>query len=162
MAADGHGGRPPPSVFFDLHNKHAQVAYVDLLACRPMPRPSPIRDALRTLFLRPEHRAWSLDELVARVRTLVGSGDYSTVFRAVAVFERDGLIERVDLGDGLARYETRRSHHEHVRCDRCGVVAEVPGCALGAVGKQVEASTGFRLSGHTLVFSGLCPSCSGG
>ena len=125
-----------------------------------MPRPSPIRDALQTIFRLPEHRAWSLDELVERVRTLIGAGDYSTVFRAVAVFEREGLVDRVDLGDGLARYESHGTHHEHVRCDRCGRVAEVPGCAIETVGREIEASTGYRLSGHRLVFTGLCPDCA--
>ncbi|MGH7777278.1 MAG: Fur family transcriptional regulator [Candidatus Dormibacterales bacterium] len=125
-----------------------------------MPRPSPVRDALKTLFLKPEHQAWSLEELVERVRGQIGAGDYSTVFRAVAVFEREGLIERVDLGDGLARYEARRNHHEHVRCDDCGRVAEVPGCALESAGQEIEATTGFRLRGHSLVFSGVCPDCA--
>ncbi len=125
-----------------------------------MPRPSPVRDALKTILLKPEHRAWSLEELVERVRALIGAGDYSTVFRAVGVFEQEGFLERVDLGDGLARYETRRSHHEHVRCDSCGRVAEVPGCLLETVGKEIEANTGYRLRGHSLVFSGTCPDCS--
>lgn len=119
-----------------------------------------MRDALRTIFLQPEHQAWTLDELVDGVRSAIGSGDYSTVFRAVGVFEQEGLIDRVDLGDGLARYETRRGHHEHVRCDTCGRVAEVPGCALETVGREIEAATGFRLKGHSLVFSGTCPDCA--
>lgn len=119
-----------------------------------------MRDALRTIFLQPEHQAWTLDELVDGVRSAIGSGDYSTVFRAVAVFEQEGLIDRIDLGDGLARYETRRGHHEHVRCDTCGRVAEVPGCALETVGREIEAATGFRLKGHSLVFSGTCPDCA--
>lgn len=125
-----------------------------------MPRPSPVRDTLRAIFSAPEHQALSLDELVESVRARIGTGDYSTVFRAVAVFEGEGLIERVDLGDGLARYEARRSHHEHVRCDHCGRVAEVPGCALESVGREVEATTGFRLRGHSLVFTGTCPECA--
>lgn len=125
-----------------------------------MPRPSPVRDALRELFSRPQHRAWSLDELVEDVRSSLGSGDYSTVFRAVATFEADGVVDKVDLGDGLARYEAHRDHHEHVRCQRCGRVAAVPGCALEAVGSEIESSTGFRLIGHNLVFAGLCPQCA--
>jgi Fur family ferric uptake transcriptional regulator len=126
-----------------------------------MPRPSPVRDAIRTVFLQPEHQALSLEELVDRVRGRLGSGDYSTVFRAVGVLEVEGLIERVDLGDGLARYEARRSHHEHVRCVECGRVAAVPGCVLESAGKEIEASTGYRLRGHSLVFAGVCPDCGG-
>ena len=126
-----------------------------------MPRPSPVRDALRAIFERREHRAWSLDELLAEVRSRIGTGDYSSVFRAVAVLEEQGLVERVELGDGLSRYEARGAHHEHVRCDECGRVAEVPGCVIDDAAKEIEASTGYRLLGHTLVFSGLCPECAG-
>lgn len=125
-----------------------------------MPRPSPVRDALREIFARPGHGAWTLEELLAGVRSGVGAGDYSTVFRAVTVLEAEGVVQRVDLGDGLSRYEARGAHHEHVRCDRCGRVAEVPGCAVDEAAKEIEAATGFRLSGHTLVFSGLCPDCA--
>jgi len=127
-----------------------------------MPRPSPIRDALRQVLSVPEHRAWSLDELLERVRATVGAGDYSTVFRAVAALEGQGLIQRVDLGDGLSRYEARREHHEHVRCDSCGRVAEVPGCVVEGATREIEASTGYRVAGHSLVFSGLCPVCAAG
>ena len=125
-----------------------------------MPRPSPVRDALREVFERPEHRTWSLEELVGEVHQRIGAGDYSTVFRAVGVLEEQGSIQRVELGDGLARYEARGAHHEHVRCERCGQVAEVPGCVLTDAAQAIEASTGFQLRGHSLVFSGVCPQCA--
>ena len=125
-----------------------------------MPRPSPVRDALREVFASQDHEALTLDELLERVRARVGAGDYSTVFRAVAVLEGEGLLERVDLGDGLSRYESRRGHHEHVRCDSCGRVEEVPGCVVEEAAREVEARTGFRLGGHSLVFTGVCPDCA--
>lgn len=125
-----------------------------------MPRPSPVRDELERVFAARDHRTWSLDELVERVRSRVGGGDYSTVFRAVGVLERKGQIQRIDLADGLSHYEARRDHHEHVRCDSCGRVAEVEGCAVEAAAREIERSTGYRLTSHSLVFSGLCPECA--
>jgi Fe2+ or Zn2+ uptake regulation protein len=125
-----------------------------------VPRPSPVRDQLRRILAGPEHRAWSLEELLERVRFSLGSGDYSTVFRAVGALESEGAIQRVDLGDGLSRFEARREHHEHVRCDACGRVAEVPGCVVEDATREIEASTGYRVAGHSLVFSGLCPDCA--
>jgi Fe2+ or Zn2+ uptake regulation protein len=124
-----------------------------------MPRPSPVRDVLREVFSSQDHRAWSLDELLERVRSTIGSGDYSTVFRAVGVLEAEGVIQAVNLGDGLSRYEAQRDHHEHVRCDTCGRVAEVAGCVLEGAAKEIEESTGYRVRGHSLVFSGVCPEC---
>jgi Fe2+ or Zn2+ uptake regulation protein len=125
-----------------------------------MPRPSPVRDALERVFAGHDHRTWSLEELVDRVRETVGGGDFSTVFRAVGVLEKKGQIQRVDLGDGLSRYEARRDHHEHVRCDSCGRVAEVQGCAVAGAAREIERVTGYLLTSHSLVFSGLCPDCA--
>lgn len=126
-----------------------------------MPRPSPVRDALREIFAGEEHQTPSLEELLERVRSAIGAGDYSTVFRAAAVLEREGVIQRVDLGDGLARYESRREHHEHIRCERCGRVAALAGCAVENAAREIEASTGYRLEGHSIVFTGTCPECAG-
>jgi Fe2+ or Zn2+ uptake regulation protein len=74
--------------------------------------------------------------------------------------ERDGIIRRIDLGDGKAYYESGADHHEHVRCETCGRVAEVPGCVLEDATSGVQSSTGFVVTSHHLVFSGLCPNCS--
>jgi Fe2+ or Zn2+ uptake regulation protein len=125
-----------------------------------VPRPSPVRDALEDVFSSHDHQAWSLEELVERVRSTIGAGDYSTVFRAVGVLEGKGLIQRIDLGDGLSRYEARRDHHEHVRCDVCGRVAEVRGCVVEGAAREIERTTGYRLTSHSLVFSGVCPECA--
>lgn len=125
-----------------------------------MPRPSPVRDALREIFASSEHQTWSLDELRDHVRLMIGTGDYSTIFRAANVLESEGLIQRVDLGDGLSRYEALRDHHEHIRCDNCGRVTELPGCVVEDTFKEIEQSTGYRLRGHRLVLSGLCPDCA--
>lgn len=125
-----------------------------------MPRPSPVRDSLEEIFSRHEHQAWSLEELVERVHSKLGAGDYSTVFRAVGVLEGKGVVQRIDLGDGLSRYEARRDHHEHVRCDVCGRVAEVEGCVVEGATREIERTTGYRLTSHSLVFSGVCPECA--
>ncbi len=101
-----------------------------------------------------------------RLRELVAAAgvraDFSSVYRAVLRLEQEGDVVRVDLGDGVSRFEGAGSHHEHVKCDRCGAVAAVPGCLLGSVADLVMASTGFELSQHSLVLSGTCSGCRGG
>ena len=102
---------------------------------------------------------WSIDELHAAVVKVLGAADYSTVFRAVSGLERDGLINRIDLGDGKVHYELTDEHHEHIRCDSCGRVVEVPGCVLEDATSAVTSSTGFKVMSHQLLFSGVCPAC---
>jgi len=57
--------------------------------------------------------------------------------------EREGLVNRIDLGDGKVHYELSHEHHEHIRCEGCGRVAEVPGCVLEDAAAAVRNSTGF-------------------
>jgi len=125
-----------------------------------MPRPSPISDAVRRLFDRQERHAWSIDELHETVRSSLGSADYSSVFRAVSLLEREGVIDKIDLGEGHARFELREAHHEHIRCDSCGRVEEVPVCVLDDAAAQVQTLTGYSVHSHQVVFAGLCRDCA--
>jgi Fe2+ or Zn2+ uptake regulation protein len=124
-----------------------------------VPRPSPVTDAIRSLVLTDGHHAWSLDELQDSVRSRVPGADFSTIFRAMAALERSGVVDRVDLGDGKARYEGRREHHEHVRCTVCGNVAEVPGCVVEDAVAEVQRRTGYQVQSHQVVFRGVCEGC---
>jgi Fur family ferric uptake transcriptional regulator len=125
-----------------------------------VPRPSPVTDAVREAFEGQARHVWAIDQLHEAVRAVLGGADYSTVFRAVTAMEREGLVRRVDLGDGKAYYEVGEDHHEHIRCDSCGRVAEVPGCVLDDATAGVQRSTGFVVTSHQLVFGGLCAGCA--
>lgn len=125
-----------------------------------MARPSPIRDAVATLIAGSDRHDWSIEDLLDRLARQGLDADFSTVFRALARLEADGGVRRVELGDGKARYEAAGDHHEHVRCERCGAVGAVPGCVVGDALPRVQQLTGFRVTGHQILFSGVCPRCS--
>ena len=124
-----------------------------------VPRPSPVTDEVRRLFETQDRHAWSIEDLHETVRSSLGSADYSSVFRAVSLLERQGMLDRIDLGDGRARFEVREDHHEHIRCEGCGRVDEVPGCVLDDASAQVHSLTGFKVTSHRVVFGGLCREC---
>lgn len=126
-----------------------------------MPRPSPVRDRVRDLVLSGSLHAWTIEELLARVRKDVATADYSTVFRAVSYLEDKDLIRRVDIGDGRGRYETADRHHDHVQCERCGRISESgTRCLLENAAEKVGKATGYKVLSHHLVFTGLCPECA--
>jgi Fur family transcriptional regulator, ferric uptake regulator len=119
-----------------------------------------VSDHVKSLFRGEERHLWSIDELHAAVVQALGAADYSTVFRAVSGLERDGWIKRIDLGDGKVHYELTEEHHEHIRCNGCGRVVEVPGCVLEDASSAVTSSTGFKVTSHQLLFTGVCPDCA--
>jgi Fe2+ or Zn2+ uptake regulation protein len=119
-----------------------------------------VSDQVQLLFRASDGKhLWSIDELHGAVVKVLGAADYSTVFRAVSGLERDGFIKRIDLGDGKVHYELSDEHHEHIRCVECGRVAEVAGCVLGDASSAVTKSTGFTVTSHRLLFSGVCAEC---
>ena len=126
-----------------------------------MPRPSPVRDAIAELVGAGDRHDWAIEDLVAALAERGLEANFSTAFRAVERLEADGAIRRVELGDGKARYEAAGgAHHEHVRCSECGAVAAVPGCVVDAALPEVQDATGFTVTGHQILFEGVCPACS--
>lgn len=124
-----------------------------------MPRPSHVLDSVRHQLENGGRHDWSIEDLHEQILAAGLTADYSSVFRAVTRLQREGAITPVSLGDGHVRYELAGSHHDHVRCDGCGAVSPLPECLLENVEARVEIGTGFSVTGHRLVFSGLCPSC---
>ena len=125
-------------------------------------RPSHIRPALVDLLERELRHDWTIEEMREGLERDGTAADFSSVFRALRRLEREGVVVRIDVGDGKARFERTGEHHEHVRCESCGTVAPVPGCLLGEAAPRAERSTGFRIRGHRLLFAGLCPACQRG
>jgi len=112
------------------------------------------------LLAEEDRHDWTIENLRKALGALGVRADFSSVFRALEQLERDGDVLRIDLGDGRARFEAVGDHHEHVRCERCGAVEAVPGCAVEET--VVERRTGFAVTGHRLVFAGICPDCQKG
>ena len=124
---------------------------------RAWPGPAPSATPSPSCRSDSDRHDWTIDDLRDTLASGGHSADFSSVFRALQRLEADGVVRRVQLGDGKARYEaTAGDHHEHVVCERCGAVGEVPGCAVRA---EVRERTDFVITGHELTFSGICPGC---
>lgn len=124
-----------------------------------MARPSHVRDAVRARLTAGSRHGWTIEDLQRDLHGAEIPADYSSVFRSLVWLEGEGLAQRVDLGDGKARYEAAGSHHEHVQCESCGTVRVVPDCIVEDATGDIERSTGFRLQTHRLVLTGVCPDC---
>jgi len=91
-------------------------------------------------------------------RTVPGMGA-ATVYRALAAMLEEGALTVVHLPGQAPRYERAgKGHHHHFYCRQCGRAFEIGGCAEGV---QALAPPGFRVEGHDLVLTGLCPGCLG-
>jgi Fur family transcriptional regulator, ferric uptake regulator len=86
----------------------------------------------------------------------------ASVYRAVDVLARLGLVRRVDV-DGTACFEPADpsgEHHHHAICDRCGRLDAFEDAALETQIEAVAARLGYSIAGHDVVLRGTCPGCA--
>lgn len=83
----------------------------------------------------------------------------ATVYRAVELLTRHGLLARMHL-DGYHGYTVcDDSHHHHLLCSTCGRVAPVDASGIEAEIQKLAERLRFRVDTHTLEFSGICEMC---
>ncbi|MDP9326467.1 MAG: transcriptional repressor [Candidatus Dormibacteraeota bacterium] len=124
-----------------------------------MPRPSHVRDAVVSELSAADHHVWSVDEVLEAIQRRGVPADFSSVFRGLQWAEKQGVVQRVELGDGKARFEVAGGHHEHAQCERCGTIAEIPECLVEEATERLQSETGFAIRAHRIVLVGLCPNC---
>jgi Fur family transcriptional regulator, ferric uptake regulator len=101
-------------------------------------------------------------EIADELRGEEGRVGIASVYRALEVLDRLGLVHRLDVGDGTARYEAAHpggEHHHHVVCDRCGRVAQFSDEGLEQAIATLSQRLEFAIDQHDVVLRGTCPSC---
>ena len=70
------------------------------------------------------------------------------------------LVQRIDLGDGIVRYEpSREAHHHHLVCGECGKVEPFADQRLERAIEAVEERSGYAVAAHEVVLRGACADC---
>jgi Fe2+ or Zn2+ uptake regulation protein len=106
-----------------------------------------------------ERHAWTLEELHAAVVEHGHPADFSSVFRAAEKLAAGGIIRRLLLDDGRARFELRSAHHDHLYCMRCRQLVPVPCLIESGDFAALERETGIAVLDHHLILNGLCREC---
>jgi Fur family ferric uptake transcriptional regulator len=86
----------------------------------------------------------------------------ASIYRVLELLVERGLVERLEVGDGHARFERSQpggEHHHHLVCERCGqlVAFDDPGLER-AIGKLSER-LGVRIESHDVLLRGACQRC---
>ncbi|WP_337996466.1 Fur family transcriptional regulator [Oleispirillum naphthae] len=75
----------------------------------------------------------------------------ATVYRTVRLFEEEKILERLDFGDGRARYEEMsENHHDHLIDLVGGRVIEFQCKEIEELQRRIAREHGYRLVGHRL------------
>lgn len=85
----------------------------------------------------------------------------ASIYRILEELERLGTVQRVDIGQGLVRYEPSRGdrHHHHLVCDRCGALQPFSDAELERTIKRLSQRVPLSVSDHEVVLHGACTDC---
>ena len=106
--------------------------------------------------LNESHDHPDVEELLRRAIVQDPRISIATVYRTVKLFEEAGIIERIEFGDGRARYEDAdRDHHDHLIDLNSGKVIEFVDPEIEALQERIAERLGYDLRGHKLELYGV-------
>jgi Fur family ferric uptake transcriptional regulator len=86
----------------------------------------------------------------------------ASIYRVLELLVEHGLVERVAVGPGQARFETvgpSGEHHHHLVCDHCGRLVAFDDAGLEREIDRVCERLGMRVEHHDVLLRGACGDC---
>jgi Fur family ferric uptake transcriptional regulator len=86
----------------------------------------------------------------------------ASIYRVLDLLHDHDLVNRLDLGDGIARYEAAHpagEHHHHLLCDKCGQLVPFHDPGLERSIDRLSDRLGFDTTDHEVTLRGNCPDC---
>jgi Fur family transcriptional regulator, ferric uptake regulator len=87
----------------------------------------------------------------------------ASIYRILEELDEIGVVQRVEVGGGMARFESvrrGRGHHHHLVCDRCGRLEPFSDEGLERAIKRVSERVALDVSEHEVVLHGACNACA--
>jgi Fur family transcriptional regulator, ferric uptake regulator len=83
----------------------------------------------------------------------------TTIYRCLDALEELGVVDHVHLGHGRAVYHLTDEAHQHLVCEQCGAVLEVPDATFDDLAGRLQADYGFAIRPHHFAVLGRCRRC---
>lgn len=114
---------------------------------------------LKILFFSDDHL--TAEQITAKVKMEYNVDvGIATVYRTMKFFEDLNVVESLDIGDGVKRYELNHYlHHDHLVCTSCGKIIEFTDDFIELSQIKIAESRGFVLKDHVMTIYGLCENC---
>ncbi len=106
--------------------------------------------------------ALSASEIQHELATRNREVSRASVYRILEELEELMLVQRVEVGRGLLRYEPARhgpGHHHHLVCERCGRLEPFTDEGLERAIRKASERLPLQVCEHEIVMRGYCHAC---
>ena len=123
-----------------------------------MGRQTPAKKAISE-FLNSTGSPVDIEQIIEYLRSKNLKTNKVTVYRIIEHFYKEGIVTRLELGEGKFRYELNRNHHHHLICQKCGKIEDFKDVTIQELEKKIFKQRGFLVKYHSLEFFGICKNC---
>ena len=116
------------------------------------------RRAIAEVFFAGGRHVTLGDLLVAAKGDVPGIG-FATIYRTMKLLAESGLASEHKFSDGQeSRYEPKSEgeHHDHLICQRCGLIVEFEDHEIERLQTAIAARFGFEVRAHRHEIYGVC------
>ena len=109
--------------------------------------------------LKTMHNHPTADAVYETVHLTYPSVSKATVYRILNQMTQEGTALKVSVPNAADRFDDTCAPHYHIRCHGCGRVEDlmIPMYDIPEISR--DKASGFRVTGCSLLFLGLCPTC---
>ncbi len=101
------------------------------------------------------------DSLTAEIQVDFPDVHLSTIYRCLSTLQQLGVVEQIHIGHGRAVYHLTDEPHQHLLCEGCARVIEVPDEVFADLIDEVGTDYRFALRLRCFALIGRCAGCSG-
>lgn len=118
-----------------------------------------VRRAVVTALVEADDHHVTADDLAAAVQSQHPDVHRSTIYRTLEALEELGVVDHVHLGHGRAVYHLTDDPHQHLVCEVCGAVIQVPDETFDDLAARVLEQYRFTIRPHHFAVLGRCAEC---
>lgn len=123
---------------------------------------TPQRRVVLELFVGNPDKHLSAEDVYGMLKQSNPEIGLATVYRTLDLFAELEVLQKIDFGEGKARYEFNHNevhHHHHLICLTCGSVNEYEDDLLDELEARIQKKYDFAIVDHQLKFYGYCKNC---
>ena len=127
---------------------------------------TPQREITLKVLLENEKDHLSAEDVFMLVRQKFPEIGLATVYRTLELLAELHIVQKMNFGDGVARFDLRQEGHDHMHhhlvCRVCGALEEIQDDWLVELEQRVANEYGFKVTDHRLDFMGVYQTCKNG
>ena len=101
----------------------------------------------------------SAEDVFEEVKNRIPTIAFDTVYRTLALFERHGLISKVNYLDSRTRYDSVAERHCHLICTRCRKIEDFTWPEVDQLQIPEETKLWGSIKNKYIELRGLCQDC---